>query len=190
MTDKLPLFHRAYGADLQIVPAPIRRLHDVFDVHDYSGVATVQRGDSLLSRLICIFMGFPPSGEGMPLSIRLQKTEDGERWSRSFADWPLETRFCAGATDGSITETLGALGATSRMDVDDEGVSQVLIGLTFLGIPLPRMLWPRLFVRESANGNQYRFVMTLFRPSLLIVRRHLLIHYEGSLDVGPETERR
>lgn len=42
---------------------------------------------------------------------------------------------------------------------DAQPRAQVLVALRVFGVPLPRLLWPKLEVGESAEGSLYRFVV-------------------------------
>ncbi|HXG80074.1 MAG TPA: hypothetical protein VNJ31_12155, partial [Methyloceanibacter sp.] len=52
----------------------------------------------------------------------------------------------------------------SRLDRDGAGVTQVLVGFRVLGLTLPRTLWPKLEVREGADGTRYRFSIAVYFP--------------------------
>ena len=42
---------------------------------------------------------------------------------------------------------------------DAQPRAQVLVALRVFGVPLPRLLWPKLEVGESAEGSLYRFMV-------------------------------
>jgi hypothetical protein len=69
----------------------------------------------------------------------------------------MTTQLRPGRLPRTVEEAVWPLTAVSRLDPDDEGVTHVLVGLRLLGIPLPRALWPRLEVLESADGTRYGF---------------------------------
>lgn len=93
----------------------------------------------------------------MPILIHMQPDGDGETWRREFAGHPLTTHLRAGRTPGTIEEALWPVTAVLQLEPDKDGVQQVLIGLRLFGLLLPRFLWPDLDVRESAEGDRYRF---------------------------------
>ena len=82
-----------------------------------------------------------------------------------------------GALSGTVEERLWPLTATSRLEANDSGVTQVLVGLRVLGLKLPRLLWPRLLVREGSDGSRYTYSVTA-----ALQWGAPLGHYQGWLD--------
>jgi hypothetical protein len=152
-----PLFHRLYGNALTLLPGPIVKLHDISRPRTWHGEAQVSQGDSFASRLVCRTLGFPPPAERVTLSVAMEPDAGGEIWQRAFGPHLMTTQHRAGRLPRTVEETVWPLTAISRLDADADGVTQVLVGLRLLGLPLPRALWPRLEVRESAEGTRYRF---------------------------------
>ncbi len=64
----------------------------------------------------------------------------------------------------------------SRLNVKDGGLRHVPIGVRLLGIPLPRVVWPTLDVREDADGETYRYSVAIHLWGMLLVR------YAGHLE--------
>ena len=89
---------------------------------------------------------------------------EGEIWRRAFGAHRMTTRLRPGRKPRTVEETVRPLTAISRLDADEEGVTQVLVGLRLLGVSLRRALWPRLEVRESAEGTRYCFSVTAAFP--------------------------
>lgn len=174
----LPLFHRAYGeAALRALPQPIVTMHDVHAARTWHGQATVARGTTLLARLATLIMRFPRSGRDQKLSVRMRVTPHGEEWARSFDGQILVSMLEAGPSASLIRERLWPMTAMSRLDADATGVAQHLVGLRILGLPVPQSLWPRLDVREGADGERYTFRMRIEDPW-----GRLVIAYEGWLE--------
>jgi hypothetical protein len=152
-----PLFHRLYGDALERLPPPIVTLHDIREPRTRHGEAQVSQGLSLAARLLCRLLAFPPAVERVTLVVTMEPDGDGEIWRRAFGTHSMTTRLRLGRQPRTVEETVWPLTAISRLDPDDEGVTQILVGLRLLGVPLPRALWPRLDVRESAEGSRYHF---------------------------------
>jgi hypothetical protein len=152
-----PLFHRLYGDALARLPLPIVKLHDIAGPRTWYGQAEVRQGCSLAARLICGVLRFPAAAARVPLTVTMAPDGDGEIWRRAFGVHVMATTLRVGPLPGTVEERLWPFAATSRLDADATGVTQVLIGLSVLGAPLPRLLWPKLKVRESAEGARYRF---------------------------------
>jgi hypothetical protein len=94
----------------------------------------------------------------------MQPVDQGEVWERRFGDHLMRTSLSPGMRPGTIEERLWPFTATSRLDRDEQGVSQVLVSLRVLGLKLPPSLWPRLLVREGSDGSRYIFSVTAALP--------------------------
>ena len=174
-----PLFHRLYGDALNRLPSPIVKLHDISGPRTWHGEAQVSQGGSRAARLICRMLGFPPPADRVKLTVTMEPAGEGEIWRRRFGVRPMTTTLKAGALPGSVEERFWPFAAVSRVDADTAGVTQVLVALRVFGLPLPRWLWPKLDVRESADGTRYRFSVTAAFPGGAFIG-----HYEGWLETG------
>jgi len=152
-----PLFHRAYGEALARLPAVIVRIHDIGAGRTWHGEVSVTAGSSFIARLVRAVTALPPASGSVPISVEMRPDGDGETWHRRFADHSLTTHLRLGRTPGTIEEKLWPATAVLHLEPDEAGVQQVLIGFRVFGLPLPRLLWPTLDVRESADGGRYRF---------------------------------
>ena len=54
---------------------------------------------------------------------------------------------------------------------------QVPVAVRLLGLPLPRLLWPKIVAREGTEGSLYRFMIAIALPW-----GSPLVRYEGWLD--------
>jgi uncharacterized protein DUF4166 len=172
----LPLFHRAYGQALQRIPRAIVHIHDIGEGKTWQGEAAIAMGTSFLAKAIGTIAGFPPPADAVPVTVEMTPAGDGEIWRRKFGACPFNTQVRAGKLPGTIEETLGVVTAVLRLVPDDTGVQQIPEGYRLFGIPLPRMVWPELDVRESAEGDRYRFKVAMRLWGVPIQR------YEGWLD--------
>lgn len=177
---RLALFHRAYGEALTRIPRPIVQIHDIGGGKTWRGEAAITMGTSLLAKVVGAVAGFPPPADAVPVTVEMTPAGECEIWRRRFGDSPFDTRVRAGKRPGTIEETLGAVTAILRLVPDDSGVQQIPEGYRLLGIPLPRILWPELDVRESAKGGRYRFKVAMRLWGVPIQR------YEGWLDATGE----
>lgn len=174
-----PLFHRLYGAALGFLPSPIIRVHDVGGVRTWRGQACVMQGETLPARALCRLLGFPQPGQAVPLTVVMTRGGQTESWRRSFGGHPMATRLRAGNAPHTVEETFWPFTAVSRLDPDGAGVTQVLVGFRVLGLTLPRTLWPKLEVREGADGTRYRFSIAVYFPWGALVGK-----YEGWLETN------
>jgi hypothetical protein len=172
-----PLFHRLYGDALTLLPGPIVKLHDISRPRVWHGEAQVSQGDSFAARLVCGALGFPPPAERVALTVTMEPNGGGEIWQRAFGSHLMTTELRPGRLPRTVEETVWPLTAISRLDPDEGGVTQILVGLRMLGLPLPPALWPRLDVRESADGARYRFSVKAAFPWGTPIG-----HYQGWLE--------
>ena len=174
----LPLFHRLYGAGCDVIPAEVAAVHAIGDEHCWHGEVMIERGGGWLVRPVCWLLGFPPEAENLALTVTMTKLGDGEIWRRLFGDWKLSSRFYPGVQPQTVTERLGPIASTSRLDCDQGGVTQVLVALTVFSVDVPKRFWPQVDARESADLGQYRFAVAIRFPS-----GAPLIAYQGTLSV-------
>jgi hypothetical protein len=124
-------------------------------------------------------LGFPPPAGRVTLTITMEPDGEGEIWRRAFGAHRMTTRVKPGHLPRTVEETVWPLTAVSRLDPNRDGVTQVLVGLRLLGVPLPKALWPRLEVRESAEATRYGFSVTAAFPGGASIG-----HYEGWLEAA------
>ncbi len=177
-----PLFHRVLGEDAERVPAVILAVHDIGDGAVWHGEATVEAGRSLLARLVRSCLALPPPNDRVPLSVEMTPAGDGEIWHRRFGAHSMASRLTPGSAPGTIDERLGGVTVRLRLLPDAQGVRQITEGVRLIGIPLPKLFWPTLDVRESADDDVYRFNVAMHLSGSLLLR------YEGHLEtrVGHE----
>jgi uncharacterized protein DUF4166 len=156
-------------------------VHDIGGGKTWRGEATVENGPSWLARMVRALTGLPPTVTAVPLVIEMAPDGDGETWHRRFGGHRLTTRMLAGKEPNVIEETLWPLTAVSRLEPDAAGVQQVPIGFRFLGLPLPRFLWPSVEARESAEGGVYRFKVVMGFRGIAIEA------YEGWLEIPEDS---
>src|SRR5260221_8028919 len=65
----MPLYQRLLGEAWPRLPAALRAMHGFSDELRAEGVATVERGTGVLSRLLGALFGFPPAGEDVRVSV-------------------------------------------------------------------------------------------------------------------------
>lgn len=84
--ETLCLYRRILGETWAALPEPVRAIHESKTrCWSAQGLATVERGGSLLSRLAGLLFSFPEAGENVPVKVTFEATPEGEIWRRSFA---------------------------------------------------------------------------------------------------------
>ncbi len=157
----MPLYRRVLGPDFDHLPPLVRALHDVREKSTWIGRADVERGTSILCRIIAALAGLPPTGAEQPLAVTFTPENGSEIWHRAFGQAVFRTRQVAG-DNGNIQETAGPLRLvlarlTMKPSVTADGLSLDLVGLHVLGIPTPRFAVPVIVTREYDVDGCYRF---------------------------------
>ena len=80
-----PLYRRILGAAWTALPEPLQVMHDLKNRLTADGIATVERGNGLLARLVAALFGFPQAGREVPVRVEFERRGSREIWRRSFA---------------------------------------------------------------------------------------------------------
>ena len=160
-----PLYRRVLGERYAVLPAAIRRLHEPGRGLVARGRCEVERGRGIVPRLLGLALGLPAAGEDVPVELRITVRGGVETWVRRFGGRPLvSTQEASGP--GRVVERLGPLGLALEVRASPAGLDLVARGATLLGVPLPRVLAPRIEARERAEGDRFRFEVAVDLPPL------------------------
>lgn len=145
----------------------------------------VRRGTNVLARWVGATLGMPREGENVEVALAVQRTDDGERWTRAFAGKPLVTfQF---STGGLLVETMGPVHCVFRLRVEDRSLvfEQVAarVGFRRLAVPLPRFLSPSIVGRADPENDDVRVDVRIHAPVL-----GLLVSYDGVVTPRPVRE--
>ncbi len=178
-----PLYRRALGRDFESLPREVRRLHEVRGAETWLGEADVERGTHWLARLIATLFGLPPSGPAQPLQVRFTPEHGTEIWERRFGQAVFRSRQTLGARSGAavIEEDIGPARLTLIPEVTSDALCLSAGGLRVFGIPMPRLLVPRVTTRETVANGRYRFDV---EAQVAGIGR--LIRYTGWLERTPD----
>jgi Domain of unknown function (DUF4166) len=163
------------GERYAILPDAIRRLHEPGDGLVAHGRCRIERGREIVPRLLGLVLGLPAAGEDVPVELRITVRGGVETWARRFGDRSLVSTQ-EGAGPGRVVERLGPLGLALEVRASPAGLDLVARGATLLGVPLPRVLAPRIEARERVEGDRFRFEVAVDLPPL-----GRLIRYAGWL---------
>jgi hypothetical protein len=94
----------------------------------------------------------------------------------------MASRLTPGSAPGMIDERLVGVTVRLRLLPDAQGVRQITEGVRLIGIPLPKLFWPTLDVRESADDDVYGFNVAMHLSGSLLLR------YEGHLETRVDHE--
>ncbi len=171
------LYRRVLGAAFERLPLPVKALHDNPSRVVAGGFCSVQRGGNPLARFLAGLFGFPPAGEGVPLRVVVEAEGGLERWSRDFGGHRMTSvQGQVPGRPGLLFERFGPARFVIDPRPSGQGLSFALRGARFLGIPLPRFLWPSVVGDETAQAGRYHFNVSVALPLV-----GLLVRYHGRL---------
>jgi hypothetical protein len=170
------LFAQVLGAAFGTLAVPVHALHVAQGVNRYRGDVEVERGNTLLSRLVAAATRLPPAGTG-PLCVEIDASPVQERWTRFIGGRAMPSRLWR---EGDVLcERLGLATFGFRLEVADGAIAWRVVRIRVFGLSLPARWFTGVGARESAEGDRYRFDVWASLPVA-----GLLVHYKGWLDVG------
>ncbi len=172
----IPLYARIMGDRFAALPPMVRAIHSVNGDGGAAGEGRVERGANLFARLSGRVMRFPPPGD-YPLHVAFAEREGVECWTRDFGGHCFTSRL---SRDGDyVVERFGPLRFAFALPSDGDGLLMVLLRWSAFGIPLPRLLAPRIDAREWEQDGRFRLMVDIRVP---IVGR--VVRYTGWLEPG------
>lgn len=173
-TPQLP-YRRVLGDRFAALAAPIRRIHQPLAEMVVRGEGTVERGSSLLARLLGLIMGFPSAGS-YPVEVRFEPRNCRELWTRSFGPHRFSSEMGV-SSQNLLIERFGPMRFHFALEVDGQGgLTMIFKQWTALGLPMPLALGPRITASEAANGDAFLFDVAVAMPLVGPV-----VHYRGTL---------
>lgn len=174
-------YRQAMGNRFAELAEPVRRMHQPLGPTRARGEASVERGTSLAARLLGRVMGFPPAGS-YRCEVLFEPADGREVWTRSFGPHRFASEMSV-SRGGLLVERFGPMRFHFALEVTGAGgLVMLLRRWTFLGLPMPRMLGPRIAASEAAEGDAFRFDVAVAMPLVGPV-----VHYRGLL--RPVTDR-
>ena len=167
-----PLYARAMGARFARLPEQVRAMHALCGDAGAEGEGEVRRGRGL-AWLVGRVMGFPPSGS-YPLRVAFAARNGKECWTRDFGGHAFSSEL--GQAGQGVAERFGPLRFAFDLPSDDKGLRMVLRRWSAFGVPMPRLLAPRIAAREWQEDGRFRFEVGVALPLLGAV-----VHYTGWL---------
>lgn len=178
-----PLVSAVLRADWDRLAPPIRAFHGSPGHH--RGEADIDRGSGLLAGIVARAFGFPRPGRGVPVSVTVEATRDGERWTRDFGGQRLRSELRA-LGPGLIEERFGPTVFRLAVSTQGDGLRLRILSGRVFGLALPRLLMPSTEAVERAEAGRFRFDIAIAAP---LVGR--IVHYRGwlapveAMDAGP-----
>lgn len=151
------LLRRVLGADFDLMPEPVRRMHSLTKNQNVRGISRVMGGTNILAKFIRVVAQLPRPTNHAVITIAFTLHTDGETWDRHFGSSRFHTIMRC--EDGHLTEQLAALPVKFIYDVhaDAAGFSLHLRDLKFFSVSLPRLFWPKMAARARVWQGKYQF---------------------------------
>jgi hypothetical protein len=162
-----PLYRRMLGDAWSVLPEPIRAMHDLTADRTAKGIATVERGNGVIARIIAAVFGFPEAGREVPLTVQFQVRDGRETWRRDFAGHAFASRQAQGRgrLEGLLRESFGPFAFGLALVLEKGRLKLVPRRWTAFGIPLPVALAPGGDAFESVDEDgRFRFNVEIGHP--------------------------
>lgn len=166
------LYQRILGPSYNGLPEVLKRVHDARPLKRYRGQCRVERGTSVLARMLAVIARLPPGSQGVPVEVTIAGRGRRENWARRFGMHRMNSvlwqhgRF--------LEERLGAVTLRFELAATSQGISWTLRGARFLFIPLPAAWFSACIAHEAVDGERY-----LFEVHAAVRGAGLLVRYSG-----------
>jgi hypothetical protein len=173
-----PIYRRTLGSGFERLPAAVRALHDTREPRRWQGSAQVRRGEGLLGRIIGSLIGFPQSGDDVPVVVTLEPGAGGETWTRNFGGKSFRSHQACGTGKDSylIVERFGIVSVSLALVVDGSRLLLVPRRWSALGVPLPGALLPAGRSFETEESGHFWFDVEIAAPLV-----GPIVSYRGTL---------
>lgn len=177
--DDWPLFRKVLGDVWHELPPEIRNLHGDSGSTSFVGAASVERGRSILSRLVGKLIGVPTAASSVPVKVIIEPMSGKERWTREFSGYRFGSEYSQGGGRFArlICERFGPVTIGMALTWDGSKLHFIPRRWTILGIPMPAFLSPAGSINESVVDGKFQFDVEIKLP----IAGHL-VTYKGLLE--------
>lgn len=168
------LYRSVIGDDFDRLPDSLRQFHELPHGGRATGHFEIERGASMLARLVALLLRLPLAGTDIPLKLDVAVDGLRERWVRDFAGRCLNSTQWT--RNGMLIERVGLGQFGFDLVADDDGLRFVSKRLWLLSIPVPSFLSPRITATAVAVEQGWRVAMTMTLPW-----GALLLRYDGNV---------
>jgi hypothetical protein len=174
----LPLYRRLLDGAWHRLPEAIRDLHQVETRRIFEGRAVVDRGRGFFAKLIGALYRFPDAGSDIPVSVLLERRQDGELWQRTFAGRTFRSfqKEGAGRSAFLIDERFGPVSVGLALVAEVGRLEYVVRRWSLFGMPMPRFMAPGGRTFEFVEDGRFRFHVEIAHPWF-----GLIVRYQGWL---------
>lgn len=167
------LYQRALGTEFDRLPLSLRQFHTRSEGHA-QGSLSVRRGSGRLRNFLADCLRLPCAGERLPIRLQVKPWGEGERWVRHFGELRLETRQWL--WQRLLVEAAGPLQFGFRLRADADALRFDFLRAWLWGIPLPRLLSPRVAAIATGTEQGWTICVRVDFPLL-----GTLVEYQGEV---------
>ena len=167
------------GAAFATLPRAVRDAHESATL--MRGTVTVERGDTITSRVAGLLAGLPAACQDAPCEVRFEQIGAGERWMRNMNGSIYVSTLRPAVEPRCFNESFGAYAFRFHVHASSAGAHFELNGHSLCGIPVPRLFWPQIETRESEVDGSYAFL-----AEARTFTGALLVRYSGILSSALE----
>ncbi|MBC7877405.1 MAG: DUF4166 domain-containing protein [Anaerolineales bacterium] len=175
-TNQELLYRRLLGDAWESLPEPLIKLHSCKKAE---GLAKVEVGKNLLSRLIAKLFGFPEAGQDIPVQVSFQQKDGGELWQRTFAGKSFSSFQSEGhgLSERLLSERFGLITFGMALVVESgKKLSLIIRRWSIFGVSLPLVLAPTGDSFEHVVDGRFCFNVEIKYPII-----GLIVRYQGWL---------
>jgi hypothetical protein len=170
------LFSSILGPAFALLDPKLQWVHGG-EGRDLSGTVTVERGRSLIARILGALTSLPPALEHAPILVWIGQDNHKERWIRTYSGGHRMSSTLYRESN-CLVEPIGLASLTFRVLARDAGMDWQLQKLSMLGVRLPAA-WFLISARVDMRQGRYHFLI-----DSAVRRVGRIVRYEGLLDVG------
>lgn len=174
------LFEHALQERWALLPPPVQALHRVDDVERHSGMAQVERGRTVIARVVCACFGFPPAAASLPLTVTMLRTDSGETWERDFAGHVFRSYLTPASAPYRCRERFGWFDFELELLAEAGRLRLAIRRGWFFGLPIPNFVLPTSDSYEYAEDGTFHFDVSLGAR----IAGGLIVRYRGWLRPG------
>lgn len=150
------------------------------DVHsgrkNLDGIVEVKRG-GILAKIICSVFRFPKENSNTHLKVECNHNDENMEWVRYFDGFKMRSVF---VSEGEyLIEKLGPLSLYFKAHVENGNLEYKFSKTKFLGVPMPRILSPKIKAGEKETNGSYEFYVSV---SMFLIG--FVLSYCGNLAIS------
>ena len=174
----IPLYRRLLADAFDRMPAPWRAMHELKGELNAEGVARVDRGASLLARLVADMFGFPDAGDHVPVNVMFTARDGIETWRRQFADRSFMStqQEGRGRFERLLCERFGPFRFGLALVREGDRMRLIVRRWSLFGVVLPRSWAPISAAHEFVEDDKFNFYVEIGHALT-----GLLVRYQGWL---------